>query len=163
MGGNKVVVVVNRPVKVVRKERTRVDVEIPGMPGPPGEQGDPGPPGPGAAAYILTASGPIGGQRVVAANVDGEAYYPDLTNPGDVANVVGITQNAAPDGGQVNVISEGEIDEVLWTWTPGPLFCSVTNGTLTQTAPLTGAVFEVARALSPTRIAVNLKTPTLRG
>lgn len=148
-----------RTIKVPVYIREPFEIDVPGIQGPPGPQG---PAGEGTPAYVVTAAYAISAHRVVAV-ADDLAYYPDLTNPQDVENIIGISSNSAAAGDDVTIQALGEFVEPLWIWTPGTIYCALADGMLTQTPPDTGAVFEVARALTPTRVAVGLKTPTLRG
>jgi hypothetical protein len=97
----------------------------------------------------------------VVAVADGEAYYPDLTNPQDVENIIGLSTNAASIGTVVNVAIEGQYSESMWNWVPGFIYCG-TNGALTQTVPLTGAIVRVAKAINPTTIEAGISLAILR-
>lgn len=99
--------------------------------------------------------------RVVAVNA-GSAYYPDLTDPSDVARIVGVTTHAAAIGAAIAITTAKTFTESGWAWSPGRLYCALSGGTLTQSVPATGAVLEVARVISPTTIRVGIQPAILR-
>ena len=100
--------------------------------------------------------------NVVALDGAGNAYYPDLTNPADVSRIVGVTTNAAAMGAPVGIVTSKTFTESAWGWSPGRIYCAVTGGALTQTAPATGAVVEVARVITPTTIHDGVQPAILR-
>lgn len=112
----------------------------------------------------VVATSPISGHRVVRISAAGNLAYASSANVGDAANVIGISQNAAVAGGNVNIQSFGPLDEPSWSWTPGlPVFCGV-DGVLTQVPPEgPGDAFSliVGTAMLPTRIYVSVKQPII--
>ena len=73
--------------------------------------------------------------------------------------MLGITTGAAAAGDAINVQASGEMTEVSWNWTPGlPVFLG-TNGLLTQTPPVSGFQLVLGVAISPTKLAINIKQP----
>jgi hypothetical protein len=121
-----------------------------------------GPPGPSASqSFNMVAQIALDSPRVVSADANGLAYYPDLSNPADVAAIVGVTTAGGAAGSNVPVISGGEISELFWNWTPGLIFCAEAGGTLTQT-PADSAYVPVAAALGQNNLIVSLKMPTMR-
>lgn len=100
--------------------------------------------------------------RVVSLDGAGNAYYPDLTNRDDVSRIVGVTLHAAAAGAPVQIVTSRDFTESAWSWSPGRIYCALTGGALTQTAPATGAVIEVARVVSPTTIRVGIQPAILR-
>lgn len=128
----------------------------PGGQGPPGPQGSPGPSG--GISVTMSAQGPIGGNRLIAADASGKAVYADNTNTLHYGRVIGITLNAAVDGGSLSIATSGDVTEPSWNWSPGALYAS-TNGLLTQTPPSTGFLQIVGVAIEPTRIVVNINNP----
>lgn len=115
----------------------------------------------GSELLYAVAGVPLDYPRVVAVN-NGVAYYPDLTNPNDVTCIVGVTTYAAAAGAAVGITTNQAFTEIGWSWAPGRIFCNISNGTLTQTAPALGAVIEVARVISPTTIHVGIQPAILR-
>jgi hypothetical protein len=100
--------------------------------------------------------------NVVALDGAGNAYYPDLTNPSDVARIIGVTTHAAALGAPVNIVTSRDFTEIAWSWLPGRIYCALSGGALTQTVPTTGAIVEVARAVSSTTIRVGITPGILR-
>lgn len=117
---------------------------------------------PAQANYITATAGAALDYPRVVCVAAGVAYYPDLTNSTDVNSVVGVTLQAAASGDPINIATQAEFTESGWGWSPGAIYCAVSNGTLTQTAPTTGAVLEVAKALSSTSITVLIHRAILR-
>lgn len=113
------------------------------------------------ASLVLVAGVDLNYPRVVAVS-GGNAYYPDLTNPADVQRVIGVTKQAAATGASVGIARTGTFTESGWNWSPGPLYCAVSGGTLTQTPPATGAVLEVGKAINPTTINIFIHRAILR-
>lgn len=136
-------------------------VLIHGFRGPQGATGASG--AGGDASFNSIASGNIQSNMVVASDGAGKVYVPDLTNPGDVTRVVAIAATAANDGLAITCKTSGQLTEVAWNWQPGPIYCALSGGTLTQAPPATGAVLQVAVAISPTTIQVGIRPATLRG
>ena len=99
---------------------------------------------------------------VVSLDGAGNAYTPDLTNAADVSRIVGVTSHAAAAGAPVRVVTSRDFTESAWNWSPGRIYCALTGGALTQTAPATGAVVEVARVITPTTIRVGIQPAILR-
>jgi len=126
--------------------------------GPPGQQG---PPGTGVTVIVATAQTSLSGESVVAI-ANGYAYYPDLTNPEDVSNIVGITLEAAAEGASVQVTTNGSFTESAWSWSPGLIFCTVSGGQLTQNPASDGAIIEVAKATTATTIQTGIGLAILR-
>ena len=115
--------------------------------------------GSGPAALTLTASGAISALRMVVAEA-GAGRYPDTSVAADAGRVVGMATTSAASGDPFDVLTNGEYTDAGWSWSPGPVFCGA-SGVLTQTVG-TGWVLEVGRALSATRILIDVKTPLLR-
>lgn len=126
-----------------------------------GFKGDAGPTGPAAGALQLVAGVALDYPRIVAV-ANGNAYYPDLTNPADIQRIVGVTTHAAVAGAAITVAAQQTFNEPLWNWLPGPIYCDLANGTLTQTAPATGAVIEVGTAIDAQTITIHIQRAILR-
>lgn len=155
-------VVVTRPqpqVVLVRPIPT-VEASVPGIQGAPGAQGAPG--SSGAQTFQSVAVGNVQSNSVVA-SVAGGVANPDLTQPRQVAAICGIAATAANAGGDLTVMTEGQLTENLWNWTPGPVYCSLSGGQLTQSPPTSapGAVAQVGIAISPTTIQVGIEPAIL--
>jgi len=103
-----------------------------------------------------TAGETLSGHRAVKINGSGEAVYVSHADA-DADLVTGLTTGAAVGGGQVEIVTDGELIEPSWTWTPGPVYLS-TNGQLTQTPPASGALIEMGIALAATRLLVRIQS-----
>jgi len=101
----------------------------------------------------------LGGQRLVRVGVDSKLYYADSSNTTFIGETVGMTLTSALIGASVQVKSLGLITEPSWTWTPGPIYLS-TNGLPTQAPPTQGFVVQVAKALEPRAIYMNIQSAT---
>ncbi len=116
----------------------------------------------GVVTSPLTASGSIGGSRVIC-DTSGLATYADSSDITTAHNIRGISSNAAADGDAVTVVTAGAITEVSWAWTPKqPVYVS-TAGTLTQTPPSTGYIRKIGFAESSTTIVVQDSQPIILG
>lgn len=116
----------------------------------------------GLANLTATALTDLTYPRVVALDGAGNAYYPDLTVPADVARIVGVTLHAATAGTPVGIVTSHDFTEPAWNWSPGRIYCALSGGALTQTVPTTGAIVEVARVVTPTTIRVGIQPGILR-
>jgi len=106
-------------------------------------------------ALSLSAIGPISGHRAIVSTGNG-ARYPSTSVSADGDLIVGISTNAADDGDEVIVRTNGEIVEPSWNWTPGPIFAG-NNGVLTQTPPSGAWIRQVGVAVAPTKVVVDLR------
>lgn len=127
-----------------------------------GVQGPAGPPGPqGATDIYATAGGALGGHRVVFLDSNSEAQYASNQTASHAYITLGITLGAAVQGGAVTIQTYGELVEPSWNWTLNlPIFLD-TNGLLTQTAPVSPAVFQriLGFPLSVTGMFISLRDP----
>lgn len=112
-------------------------------------------------SFDSTANGALSAETVVAIDAAG-CHNPDLTDAADVQKIIGVTSNAAASGASVTVLTVGTLVEAGWSWSPGPIYCAGSGGALTQTAPTTGAVVQVATAISATKIQVGIRPAILR-
>lgn len=148
-------------VQVVTLQNTAtIVVSTPGVQGPPGPAGANG--SGGASSFLSVAVGNIQSNSVVCA-VAGGVANPDLTVPTQVAAICGIASSAANSGDPITVMQDGTLTEALWSWTPGPIYCALEGGQLTQSPPSAspGAVVQVAQAISPTTIQVGVESAIL--
>lgn len=126
-----------------------------------GQQGPAGPPGPsGEGAIVVIAGENLGGGRIVMHEND-EAFYSSSDVTDDMDKVIGVTIGAVVIGADSNVRSSGELIDSSWSWASGPIYNGL-NGIMTQTVPSTGFVLQVATALSPTKILINIKQGIFR-
>lgn len=124
------------PAQVVELVQDSTDVEVfllwGGRKGNTGEQGIPGPP---SVSVYRTASGAIGGHRVVrsvSATAVGYASAADASHGDDT---IGVTTQAAVDGASIEVQRTGTLTHAGWTWTQGERIYLGADGSLTQTVP----------------------------
>lgn len=112
--------------------------------------------------FQSVAVGNISSNTVVAATTGG-VKNPSLATSTDVPAIVGVAYTSATNGNAITVMKQGQLTEALWSWTPGlPIYCGLTGGAFTQTAPTTGAVVVVGVALSATTIDVDIGLSYLR-
>lgn len=117
--------------------------------GPPGRPG-----ADGGTTLDATAARALSGHRVLI--LKPLADYPDLTAPGGGELIAGISTGAAAPGAPVEIQRAGEMIEATWSWTPGPVFAGAL-GVLTQTPPIGAWLRQVAVAVAPTRILIDLR------
>lgn len=104
----------------------------------------------------MTAGVNLSALRAVTTDGSGNAVYASNTSLSN-AVVVGITETAANAGNAVSVRTAGIMTDAYWAWTKGPVFLG-TNGTLTQTAPTSGAiVVQIGRAITATKLQVDIE------
>ena len=103
----------------------------------------------------LSALSPLSALRAIAVDASGNAVYAD---PATSPRAVGISTTA---GTTVSVQYAGELTDALWTWTPDGVIYVSANGALTQTAPTSGTIQPIARALTATRILITIH-PTIQ-
>ena len=102
-----------------------------------------------------TALSSVSSSRVV--SYDGtNISYASNDNSASAYTVVGVTRQA---GTSVYVVREGELTDLSFSFTPNsPVFLGL-NGALTQTAPSSGFVLQVAVALTTTKIQIGVDDP----
>lgn len=133
--------------KTVQVSQPNAIVQVNGLQGIKGNTG---------ASSSVTIAAPInlGGNRVVMAN----GHYADNTDFATVNKAIGLTQGAAITGADVVIVISTELDGFAGLTPNDPIYLS-TNGTVTQTLPLTGYIQQVGVAISTTKILVNLMMP----
>lgn len=109
--------------------------------------GTPGPIGPAGTATLSCVAGAIlSGNRMVTYDALSTVVYASSADASAHA-VLGMTLGAALAGAAVSVQTYGKIVEPSWSWTPlEPVYLS-TDGTLSQTAPITGYCVRLGFAL----------------
>lgn len=156
------ITIIESPVTVAEVVTVSEIVSVILSAGDTGPQGAPGAPGPsGDDIVVVTAAIDLGGHRVVTLDGVGEARYADNTQSTHLHRVLGITLGAFNTGTLGTVMRLGEIIEPTWNWTLNqPIFLG-TNGLLTQTPPVSPAVFLqiVGFPILPTSMFVDLRDP----
>ena len=101
------------------------------------------------AQTVLTAEAVGGGRIITAAGL--------YTQAGTYNLALGITDAAAISGAIANVRTGGVMAEASWAWTPGIAIFASPNGIMTQTPPASGLQRQVARAVTATKIIIDLQ------
>lgn len=123
-----------------------------------GYRGAPGPMGPaGAAAFARPAGVSLSALRFCY-ELGGQVFPLDFQDATHIDLAAGLTLSAGAPGDQVNLQMSGPVDDLHWSWTPGPLWLGAA-GALTQQPPTEGYLLQVGTALSPTRILLNPSLP----
>lgn len=130
------VVVIGEDVNVVDTIH-EISVVTVGEQGPQGIQGDPG----SGSAETYVAGEAIGGHRVIVTNSAGKAIYANNTDATHANAATKITLGAAALDDNVEVQLVGRIVEPSFAWTPGATLYVGTNGQMTETVPVSPAVF----------------------
>lgn len=148
----------SNPIIVVRSQPATAVIRGPGLqgpPGPPGASGD-------ATTIARTAAIALSGHRAVATNADGDFVYADKDTAAHASCTIGITTGAASQGASASAIALGPLTENSWNWTPQQLIFLGSNGVLTQSAPTTGFVLVLGKAVSPTTVFVQIQSAFIR-
>lgn len=104
----------------------------------------------------------LSGHRAIATNALGALEYADNLNPAHANSVLGITVRAFQVGEMAEIIVEGKVEESSWNWIPGKSIFLSANGTLTQTVPQSGFLLAIGKALSPTKVLIEVQQPIIR-
>ncbi len=107
-----------------------------------------------AAAQNLSAL------RVVA-TTDAGLIYASSDLPDTAFTALGVTVAAVLAGQQTQALIEGLITNQGWAWIPDQPIFLAEEGNLTQVAPNSGFILQVATPLSPTQILIELQEPIL--
>ena len=116
---------------------------------------------------IVPASGNKLKNRIIAA--ENVPIYTVITYTGYIANsattahmnkIAGITKEAINATFSGTAVTEGEIENVSWTWTKGDVL--FLNGTsITNTPPSTGFRIKIGEALTSTKVFVRISESIL--
>lgn len=112
-----------------------------------------------------TSAVDLSGHRLVVLNSVRHAEYADNQTLDHAHRVLGLTVTAALTGSEVEVVSEGEIQEPSWSWTPGAAIYLGSDGNLIESAPVSPALFSlcVGFATATDRIVLTVGTPIILG
>lgn len=108
----------------------------------------------------LEALTTIHGRRAVAADITG-VYHPDISVIDDGPKIVGIARQAGNAGDVIEVQTGGLMTEPSWSWSSGAVFVG-DGGILTQTAPASGWVVCVGKAIASDTIDINVSLTLIR-
>lgn len=140
-------------VEIIPENRT-VTLITAGIQGPQGIRGPTGPSGSGS--FTMIAGEIIGANAPIKVNADGFAYIASNLVGTDSGNIVGISENSALIGEEVQV-SRGELHNSNWAFVLGAIY--VGNRIITQVPPAIGFTQIIATAISPVDIIGTLFTP----
>lgn len=118
-----------------------------------------GPEGRPGGLVTKTAGTALGGHRLVVIGDEGKAIYADPSIISHGHRVLGMTTGAAAEGGDVTIMSVGELTEPSWSWLPEkPVFLGA-SGVPTQTVPTSGVLVQIGFATAPTKLYIAIKQP----
>lgn len=110
----------------------------------------------------LTAGEDISAIRVVRSSLTG-SFYAKSNGTYEEANAVGISYTSALTGNLFTVVTHGLMEDSSFsTYTINKEIYLSTNGTLTQTAPLTGFLLTVGKYIGQNIIVITIKDPIER-
>lgn len=150
------IIKVIKEVVVVRsaRETSVIRSTAQGLPGPRGQAG-------AGSSVLLKTAITVGGHRVCCPSPAG-LIYADWNLPDTAGRVVGITDSAVDQGGEVQVRNYGEMTEPSWNWDiTKPVYLGL-NGVLTQVNPRTaGAKFSLIMGfpMSPKTLFITIRDP----
>lgn len=147
-----------REIVSVEQPDAQVHVLAVGPQGPPGVAG-----AGGGGLESYTAGATVNGHRVIVTNASGQAVHADNATAAHANAATKISVGAALVGQTVQVQLVGRITEPSWSWTPGGTIYVGADGVLTQTTPVSPAVFSkvVAVAETATRILIVQESPVI--
>lgn len=134
------------------QEKVFLTQKIPGPPGPPGE------PGPAGGSTLQRDAGATLSALVVVYEEDGEVFALDKDDEDHIDQMLGLTVTAASVGASLNVQRSGVVNNSGWAWTPGRVYLGA-GGALTQTPASDGFDVLIGRAVSATRLLLDLQDP----
>ena len=112
------------------------------------------------AGTVMTADANVGGHRSLMFDGGGGVVHADPDAPS--YNFAGISNEAATAGNSLFVVETGRVTEPGWSWQAGLPVYVVADGQLTQAAPQTGVMHQVAVAIDATSILVQPYAPIMR-
>ena len=105
----------------------------------------------------FTAGAIVNGHRALMPDGAGGVVHADPSTPG--YEFAGVSNGAAPQGGDVSITTSGPMVEPSWSWQDGAALYIGPAGTLTATPPATGVLHQVGVAVSATEIVVQPSAP----
>lgn len=140
-------------------EDTSVQVVSVGEQGPAGAQGATGPSG--GATFTVTAGAAIGGHRIIHLDAAEKAQYASNQNAAHALTALGMTLGAAILNDPVDVQRTGEVTEPSWAWTLDQPVYLADNGLMTQTTPVSPALFQriVGFPTAATKLFLSFREP----
>lgn len=104
--------------------------------------------------FSISSPTAIGGNRAVLSS----GYYADCTDTATIGRVIGITMTATTIGELMAVAYAGELNGFYGLTPNQPVYLS-TNGTVTQTPPISGYIQKLGVAKNSGSILINIETP----
>jgi hypothetical protein len=126
-----------------------------GHQGPPGPEGQIGPAG---GSTLQRTAGATLSAMVAVYELDAEVFALDKDDDANIDQFLGLTVTAADIGNTINVQRTGAVDNSGWAWTPGRVYLGA-SGALTQTPATSGNDVLIGRAVSATRLLLDLQDP----
>lgn len=114
----------------------------------------------GYQRILATASTTVHGQRAVVVDAD-EVRHPALATATDAILIIGVARTSGDVGDEINVQTGGVMREPSWSWSNGPVYVE-DDGVLTQTAPTTGYIVSIGRAIAPDAIDIDVSLALIR-
>lgn len=136
---------------VVQNAPSTVVVEV-------ARQGPPGPQGPAGGSTMQLTAGATLSALVVVYEEDGSVFALGKDDDANIDQLLGLTVTAADAGNQITVQRLGSVDNSGWAWTAGRVYLGA-GGALTQTPASTGNDVLIGRAVSATRLLLDLQDP----
>lgn len=123
-----------------------------------GPRGIPGEPGPAGGSTLQRDAGTTLSALVAVYEEDGEVFALDKDDDTHIDQLLGLTVTAASVGASINVQRSGAVDNSGWAWTPGRVYLGA-GGALTQVPATDGFDVLIGRAVSATRLLLDLQDP----
>ena len=147
-----------------------ISVAEQGPAGPTGPQGNTGPIGPqgpagpegisGIQSVNVFVESTLSGNKVVAFTSNG-VVYADNTNLSHIGNILGFTRTSSESNSNTSIQTFGFLNG-FYGLIPGlPIYLS-SNGSITQTVPVTGFINNLGIALSSTELNINITMPIVK-
>ncbi len=119
-----------------------------------------GPNGPSGASGVslvaVNAIESLSGHRAVYATTGGVRLSD--ANDSATCNVLGVTLAAVIAGDQINVQTAGELSDPSFSFLVGPVYLGAA-GLLTNTVPISGSQVTIGKAITPTRLVIEIEPP----
>jgi hypothetical protein len=115
----------------------------------------------GQLSDALPASANLSALRAVAINDSGQLIYADAAMAAHAYRVVGVLTTAVTTGNTAQVLQGGKASDSSWGWARGTPIYIGGNGVLTQTAPSSGFILQIATVVSSQSIFVEIQDPFL--
>lgn len=122
------------------------------------QQGPPGIPGPAGGSTLQRTAGATLSALVAAYELNGEVFALGKDDDDHIDLLLGLTVTAAGIGNPINVQRTGSVDNSGWAWTPGRVYLGAA-GALTQTPATNGNDVLIGRAVSATRLLLDIQDP----